>query len=76
MVAPNELTVTYTDGVLKPDQRLDLPEGSRITIAMRNQQPTPESRRLAWETIDRIRREGLIRLTGGRLTRDDLYDRR
>lgn len=71
-----EIAVTYTGGVLKPDERLDLPEGARVTVSVRDGAPTPESRRRGWELIERIRREGLVRLGGGRWTRDDLYDRR
>lgn len=70
-----DISGTYSDGVVRPDARLDLPDGSRVTISPADP-PTAESRRQGWEVIDRIRREGLIRLTGPRWTRDDLYDRR
>jgi predicted DNA-binding antitoxin AbrB/MazE fold protein len=71
-----EIPVTYSNGVLRPDEELPLPDGSRLTVSVRPGGPTPESRQKAWDLIDRIRREKLIRLRGGRFTRDDLYDRR
>ena len=71
-----EFQATYQNGVLRPGSDLGLPEGAKVTLALRDQQPTPESRKQAWDLIDRIRREGLIRLRGNRWTRDDLYDRR
>jgi predicted DNA-binding antitoxin AbrB/MazE fold protein len=71
-----EIAATYTNGMWKPDKRMDLPEGARAFLSVRLQQPTPESRKRGWETIERIRRDGLIRLRGDRFTRDDLYDRR
>jgi hypothetical protein len=67
---------TYSNGVIRPDHGLDVPEGSRVTVNVPDGGPSPETRRRAWELIDRIRREGLIKLRGGKLTRDDLYDRR
>src|SRR6266850_1273784 len=42
-----EIAVTYTGGVLKPDERLDLPEGARVTVSVRDGAPTPEGRRAA-----------------------------
>ena len=71
-----DIPVTYLGGVLRPDTRLDVPEGSRFLVSLRDQSPTAESRKRAWELIDRVRREGLIKLRGTRWTRDDLYDRR
>ena len=71
-----DIPVTYSGGVLRPDTRLDAPEGSRFLVSLRDQAPTAESRKRAWELIDRVRREGLIKLRGARWTRDDLYDRR
>lgn len=71
-----EMSGTYSDGVLKPDGQLDLPEGARVTFTLRSQQPTAESRRHSLQMLDRIRREGLIRLAPGRWMRDELYDRR
>jgi predicted DNA-binding antitoxin AbrB/MazE fold protein len=71
-----EIAATYTNGMWKPDQRMDLPEGARALLSVRLQQPTPESRKRGWETIERIRRERLIRLEKSARKRDDLYDRR
>jgi len=71
-----DFPATFQNGVFRPGMNPGLPEGARVMLALRDPQPTSESRRSAWELIDRVRREGLIRLRAGRVTRDDLYDRR
>lgn len=71
-----EFNATFQGGVFRPGTNPGLPEGARVTLALRDPAPTPESRSRAWELIDRIRREGLIRLRAGKISRDDLYDRR
>ena len=70
-----DILVTYSGGVLRPDSRLDVPKGTRMRVSMRDELPTTESRKLAWELIERVRRDGLIKLHGMRCSRDDLYDR-
>lgn len=76
MVTKGEFSATYEGGVLRPGEHLNLPEGTRVTLSMREGAPTPESRKRGIETIKRIRRDGLVKLHGVRWTRDDLYDRR
>ncbi len=76
MVTKGEFSATYEGGVLRPGERLNLPEGARVTLSVRETAPTAESKKRGLETIKRIRREGLIKLQGQRWTRDDLYDRR
>ena len=71
----DDILVTYSGGVLRPDSRLDVPEGTRFRVSMRDEHPTAESRKHARELIDRVRREGLIKLQGMRWKRSDLYDR-
>jgi predicted DNA-binding antitoxin AbrB/MazE fold protein len=71
----SEFPVTYTNGVLRPDEPLPIAEGARLMVSIRNGGPTPESRRAAFEFLDRVRRENLVRLEGPRLTREQLYDR-
>lgn len=71
-----DFNAIFQGGVFRPGTNPGLPEGARVTLALGDPAPTPESRSHAWELIDRIRREGLIRLRPGRVTRDDLYDRR
>lgn len=36
-----EISVTYTGGVLKPDHRLELPEGARLRAVIRPALPEP-----------------------------------
>jgi predicted DNA-binding antitoxin AbrB/MazE fold protein len=76
MVTRGEITATYEGGVLRPGKELELPEGARVTLLLRAEPPTAESKHRGIEAIRRIRREGLIKLPGTRWTREDLYDRR
>ncbi len=68
------IPVTYSGGAFHPDEPTASPEGVRGSVSI-SDEPTPGGRRRAWESIQRIRREKLIRLSGPRLTRDELYDR-
>jgi len=70
-----EIPVTFDGGVFRPDAPLALPNGARGVVSVWPVAPNAESRRRAWEVIDRIRREKLIRLGGGPIKRDELYDR-
>ena len=70
-----DILVTYSGGVFRPDSRLDVPEGMRMRVSMRDELPTSESRKRAWELMERVRRDGLIKLHGMQWTRGDLYDR-
>lgn len=74
MVAPGEITATYTNGVLKPDQRLDLPEGARVRAVIL---PTIdlEAAEQALATIKRIRDSGVFRSGGRKFTRDEMHER-
>jgi predicted DNA-binding antitoxin AbrB/MazE fold protein len=73
----SDIPVTYTNGVFRPDHEVSIPEGSRGFVAVENSgDPTPESRKAAWDLLDRIQREKLIVLNIGRFNRDELYDRR
>ena len=72
----NEISVTYTGGVLKPDERLDLPEGSRLRAVIRSESPDPAAAAKAMDTIRRISESGVFRSGGRKLTRDEMHERR
>jgi predicted DNA-binding antitoxin AbrB/MazE fold protein len=73
-----EISVTYTDGVLKPDQRLDVPEGSRFRAMIQPAGPVPPDPAAAAKAMDeikRIRATGAFRSGGRRFTRDQMHER-
>lgn len=71
-----DIPVTYRDGVFEPERSVSLPNGSKGRVSVATDDPTPETRRAAWEFFDRIRREKLIRFGGKKFNREELYDRR
>ena len=75
MVAPQEVSLTYTNGVLKPDQRLNLPEGARVRALISTESPDPEKAAKAMETIRRISESGAFRSGGRKFTRDEMHER-
>ena len=70
-----ELSVVYEDGVLKPDQRLDLPEHTRLQVLIHRVETTPERAAAARRRMREIAAGGMFRLNGHRLTRDDMHER-
>lgn len=71
-----EISVTYIDGVLRPDRRLDLPEGTRLRAAIRPESSDPAGAAAALETIRRISESGAFRSGGRKLTREEMHERR
>jgi len=69
------LAVVYERGVLRPEERLDLPERTRLIIAVRRVETTPESESHGRQRLHEIRRRGDIRLAGWRPTRAELHER-
>ena len=53
MVSNGEISLTYANGVLKPDQRLNFPEGARLRATIRPAAPDPAA---AQRAMDEIRR--------------------
>lgn len=76
MISHGEISVTYTNGVLKPDERLDLPEGTRLRAVIQPAAPDPVAAEEAMETIRRIRESGAFRSGGRKYTRDEMHERR
>jgi predicted DNA-binding antitoxin AbrB/MazE fold protein len=75
MVSNGEISVTYADGVLKPDRRLNFPEGTRLRAVIRPEAPDPAAAAQAMETIRRIRESGVFRSGGRKYTRDEMHER-
>jgi predicted DNA-binding antitoxin AbrB/MazE fold protein len=72
------ITATFEDGVLKPNERLNLQPHSRVRVAVELLEDETEValRQRAWETIERLWRECAIDSQGERLTREQLHERR
>lgn len=70
------ITATFEDGILKPDEPLDLSPHSKVRLVIEPIEPAPEEVRLAWEELERLCVESPIDSGGTRLTRDQLHERR
>ncbi|MEX2218278.1 MAG: antitoxin family protein [Phycisphaerales bacterium] len=66
--------LTYGGGVFKPDEPVDLPEGTRVQVSVWRP-PTPEQSARAWEAIRQISESGAFRSGGKKFTRDELHER-
>lgn len=67
----------YEDGVIRPEGRLDLPEGARGIASIREASlpiGNPERRR-ALDAIRRIGEAGVFNSGGRKLTRDEMHER-
>lgn len=77
MYREQEFNFVYEDGVLRPEGRLDLPDGAR-GIAHIREAALPggnASRRRAIEAIRRIGEAGVFNSGGRKLTRDQMHAR-
>jgi predicted DNA-binding antitoxin AbrB/MazE fold protein len=70
-----DISVTYSGGVLKPDRRLNLPEGARLRARLRSIEIDSAAAERAVEEIRRIRESGAFRSGGRRFTRDEVHER-
>jgi predicted DNA-binding antitoxin AbrB/MazE fold protein len=71
------ITATFEDGVLKPDEKLDLPSGTKVKLIVLEPPTVPSEaeRQAAWEELERLWQETTINSGGDLLTRDELHDR-
>ncbi|MFN0134822.1 MAG: hypothetical protein ACKVS9_01750 [Phycisphaerae bacterium] len=77
MFHDQEIAFTVSNGVLRPDGSLNLPDGTRgiaIIRELANQTP-PMSRAEALAEIRRFGDEAVLRTNGTRFSRDELHDR-
>jgi predicted DNA-binding antitoxin AbrB/MazE fold protein len=71
------ITATFEDGVLKPNEPLDLLPHCRVRLSVEPLETVEEQacRQQAWETIETLWRVSTIDSQGERLTRQQLHDR-
>lgn len=77
MYREQEFHFVYEHGVLKPEERLDLPEGARGVARIREGSIEQETmgRARALEAIRRIGDSGIFNSGGTKLTRDEMRER-
>ena len=72
-----QVTATFVNGMLKPDQALPLADQSRVRLTIEPIEDwSPATALAAWEAIKARLRERPLHFGGQRYTRDDLYERR
>ena len=72
-----QVTATFVNGMLKPDQTLPLADQSRVRLTIEPiEEWSPETALAAWEAIKARLKERPIHGGGLRYTRDELHERR
>ncbi|MSQ94349.1 MAG: hypothetical protein EXR98_07315 [Gemmataceae bacterium] len=72
-----QITATVVGGMLKPDERLQLAEQTRVKLTLEPMEEwSPEKALAAWESLKARLRERPIHGGGVRYTRDELHERR
>jgi predicted DNA-binding antitoxin AbrB/MazE fold protein len=72
-----QVTATFINGVLKPDQELPLAERARVRLTIEPIEGWSRERAVAaWESLTARLRERPIHGGGKRFTRDELHERR
>ena len=75
MYREQEFPFVYEKGVLRPQGRIDLPEGARGIARIREASENGASRQRAIEAIRRIGESGVFNSGGRKLTRDEMHER-
>ncbi len=71
------ITATVEDGVLKPEQPLNLPVGARVQLVVTPLNSDARADADTWDAeLERLCEEAPIHSEGQRLTRDQLHERR
>lgn len=72
-----QVTATFVNGILKPDEKLALPEQARVRLTIESiEEWTPEKGKAAWEALKKQILEQPLHFGGKRYTRDELHERR
>lgn len=72
-----QVTATFVNGMLKPDQTLPLADQSRVRLTIEAiEEWSPEAALAAWEAIKARLRERPLHFGGQRYSRDELHERR
>lgn len=71
------ITATFENGVLKPDEVLNLPAHARVRLAVEPLQEGAEllSRQQVWEAVERLWWQSPINSHGEHLSREQLQER-
>lgn len=70
-----QVTATFIDGVLKPDEALPLPNNARVNLTI-EPMTKDASRACAWEALKERIKQHPVHGGGRRFTRDELHERR
>ncbi len=72
-----QVTATFENGILKPDEPLALADRSRVRLTIEAIEDwSPEAALAAWESLKAQIRERPLHFGGQRYTRDELHERR
>ena len=73
----SQVTATFTNGVLKPDQALPLADQTRVKLTIEPiEEKSHETALAAWEALKAQIKEKPLHFGGQRFTRDELHERR
>jgi predicted DNA-binding antitoxin AbrB/MazE fold protein len=75
MLSRQVISATVEDGVLKPDQPLEFPQGTKVHVVIEPFR-SPQERQHALQELEKLRKEHPINSGGNRMTRDQLHERR
>ncbi|MCB9865760.1 MAG: antitoxin family protein [Phycisphaerales bacterium] len=75
MTLGGELAVVVEGGLLRPQTKLNFPEHTRLVVAIRRVETTPETETAARKLFADIRQSGMVRLNGWRPSRDEMHER-
>ena len=71
-----QVTATFVDGMLRPDQPLPLADQTRVKLTIEPIDEWSQERALAaWESLKAMIRERPLHLGGKHYTRDELHER-
>lgn len=69
------ITATFENGVLKPDERLALPAGTRLRLIVESVDMSPKGKDQVWQELEQLWEEESVDSGGVRFTRDQLHER-
>ena len=70
-----EVTATFVDGLLRPDDRLALPDHTRVKLTIETIGPAPDAT-AAWNALKARLAQWPVHGGGQHFTRDELHERR
>lgn len=72
---PREFNAVVENGLIRPDQPLNLPDRTRLRVSITTVVPSPEQRDEALRRLREISERGLFNSGGKKFTRDELHER-